>query len=112
MNRKFYLIDREDGNKKRRITMQLIIDHFVGDGTGPVRWNRGNVDLDRFREEMDEIGFDFVIEIGPARTSSRLISLEKRLKTARKKLKALRDSRPDGRCHYAGATATGLGRPA
>ena len=37
MNRRFYLIDRENDNKKIRITMKDIVDHFVGDGTGRVR---------------------------------------------------------------------------
>ena len=61
-SRRFYLIDRENGNQKKRITMQAIVDHFIGDGDGVVRWNKNNVDLDRFRFEMDEIGYDFVIE--------------------------------------------------
>lgn len=60
--RKFYLIDRENANEKRRIMLREIADHFNGDGSGPVRWNRNNVDLERFRFEMEEIGYDFVIE--------------------------------------------------
>jgi hypothetical protein len=60
--RKFYLIDRENGNEKRRITLQFIVNHFIGDGYNVVNWNKSNVDFDRFRMEMDEIGYDFVIE--------------------------------------------------
>ena len=59
---KFFLIDRENGNEKHRITMKEIVNHFNGDGTGPVKWNRDNVDLERFKFEMDEIGYSFVVE--------------------------------------------------
>lgn len=99
MNRKFYLIDRENGNRKIRITMKTIVNHFVGDGTGPVRWHRGNVDLDRFRDDMDEIGYDFVVEVGPASPATvlgRFLSINARLTTAEKKLEALRKNRPRG----------------
>lgn len=99
MNRRFYLIDRENGNAKRRITLQEIANHFNGDGTGPVRWNAKNVDLDRFRDEMDEIGYTFVVERGPSSHGSelsRLRSLEARLLTAEKKLYELRQNRPQG----------------
>lgn len=99
MNRRFYLIDRENGNEKIRITMRNIVAHFVGDGTGPVRWNAKNVDLDRFRDEMDEIGYTFVVERGPSSHGSelaRLRSLEARLRTAGKKLEEFRRNWPQG----------------
>ena len=88
MNRKFYLIDRENGNAKRRITLQEIADHFNGDGSSPVRWSPANVDLDRFRDEMDEIGYTFVIEHapGPQTARDRLKRIEARLATAYAKL--------------------------
>jgi len=60
--RKFFLIDRENGNVKRRITLREIADHFNGDGDGIVRWNKNNIDLDRFADEMAEIGYTFVVE--------------------------------------------------
>lgn len=98
MNRRFYLIDRENGNAKRRITLREIADHFNGDGGGPVRWTPANVDLDRFRDEMDEIGYTFVVEGGPsskpASTTAELRSLERRLRTAEKKFKLLVENRP------------------
>ena len=74
-------------------------NHFVGDGTGEVRWHRGNVDLDRFREEMDAIGYDFVVVYGPAAPVSggdRLKRLAAKLRTARKKLRMLNKERPFG----------------
>ena len=60
--RKFFLIDRENNNEKRRITLKDIVNHFVGDGTSCVRWNKNNIDLERFKNEMDEINYDFIIE--------------------------------------------------
>ena len=98
MNRKFYLIDRENGNAKRRITLQEIADHFNGDGSGPVRWTPLNVDLDRFREEMDEIGYTFVIERTPGTQTARnrLRCIEARLATAYAKLHQLLVNRPQG----------------
>ena len=89
MNRKFYLIDRENGSEKRRITMKFIVDHFNGDGAGPVRWNRNNVDLERFRADMDELGYDFVIERGSK-------SREDKLRRVEAKLALLKASRPNG----------------
>lgn len=68
VRRKFFLIDRENGNEKRQITMKEIVNHFNGDGTGPVIWNKNNVDLDRFKFEMDEIGYDFIIEQNRSKT--------------------------------------------
>lgn len=60
--RKFFLIDRENNNKKIRITIKDIVNHFIGDGTSIVNWNKNNIDLERFKEEMDEINYDFIIE--------------------------------------------------
>lgn len=98
MNRKFYLIDRENGNAKRRITLREIADHFNGDGSGPVRWTPSTVDLDRFRDEMDEIGYTFVIDTNPPTRSARLRykRVEKKLVTAYAKLKVLLETRPQG----------------
>lgn len=60
--RKFFLIDRENNNKKIRITIKDIVNHFVGDGTSCVNWNKNNIDFERFKREMDEIDYDFIIE--------------------------------------------------
>ena len=95
MNRKFYLIDRENGNEKRRITMKFIVDHFNGDGAGPVRWNRNNVDLERFRADMDELGYDFVIERGQKKPQSKADQLRK-LRRVEAKLALLKARRPNG----------------
>lgn len=59
--KKYLLIDRENNCQIVKINMQTIIDHFNGDGSGPVRYHAGNVDLDRFRQEMAEIGYIFLI---------------------------------------------------
>ena len=98
MNRRFYLIDRENGNEKRRITMRDIVDHFVGDGTSCIRWNRNNVDLDRFRDEMDEIGYTFVVDQNAISSSERQRRkrLEARLRTASAKLQKMKEDRPRG----------------
>lgn len=95
MNRKFYLIDRENGNEKRRITLREIADHFNGDGSGEVSWTPANVDLDRFAEEMDEIGYTFIVERGNTSSSERaqLHRLQRILRTAEKKLSRLSDDR-------------------
>lgn len=60
--RKFFLIDRENNNKKIRITIKDIVNHFIGDGTSIVKWNKNNIDLERFKREIDEIDYDFIIE--------------------------------------------------
>lgn len=59
-NRRFFIVDVET-KERQRISMQSIVDHFIGDGTGPVKWNKDNVDLDRFAFEMAEIGYNFEI---------------------------------------------------
>ena len=59
--RNFYLIDRENGNAKRRITWKEIIGYF-NSHNAPFRYCRANIDLDRFAAEMDEIEYTFVIE--------------------------------------------------
>lgn len=58
--RRFYLVDKATG-ARTRITLQEIADHFNGDGDGPVRWNKANVDLERFKFEADECGYRFEI---------------------------------------------------
>lgn len=66
--RKFWLVDLEEGPEKGKvtpITMKQIVDHFVGDGSGCVRWNKNNVDLDRFKDEMLEIDYEFHWEFVP-----------------------------------------------
>lgn len=59
--KKYLLIDRENDCQIVKINMQTIVDHFNGDYSGPVRYHAGNVDFDRFRQEMAEIGYLFVI---------------------------------------------------
>ena len=59
--RKFVLIDLENNFNVVNITMQDIVNHFVGDGTSCINWNKNNVDLARFENEMQEIGYKFVI---------------------------------------------------
>lgn len=59
--RTFYLIDHENNDKRFRITMRDIIAYFTGDGSGPVKWNRNNVDLDRYATECEEINYTFEI---------------------------------------------------
>lgn len=57
-----YLIDRENGNAKKRISRKFLADFLNGDGSGPVTWNRNNIDLDRCKFELDEIGYDLIIK--------------------------------------------------
>ena len=60
--RTFYLIDRENNNEKKRITLQFLADHLNGDGDGPVHWTPKTVDIERCRAELDEIGYTLVVE--------------------------------------------------
>ncbi len=60
MRRTFYLIDAENGNRKKRITRQFIVDHF-NSTEPPFRYNWAKIDLERFRFEMEEIGCQFKI---------------------------------------------------
>lgn len=59
--RKFVLVDLENNLAVKRINMNFIVDHFIGDGSSCVNWNKNNVDLMRFHDEMEEIGYKFVI---------------------------------------------------
>lgn len=58
--KKYILVDLESG-QMRKIAMDEIVRHFVGDGTSCIRWNAKNVDLERFADEMAEIGYKFVV---------------------------------------------------
>lgn len=75
--RQFYLID-EATKKRTRVTLKQIADHFNGDGTGPVRWNKDNVDLERFRFEMSECGYRFEI-----RRNGRVVNMGRRMSGCR-----------------------------
>ena len=59
--RKFILIDMENNLSIVNITMDDIVNHFIGDGTSCVKWHKGNVDFERYAEEMEEIGYKFVV---------------------------------------------------
>lgn len=59
--KKYLLIDRENDCQIVKINMRTIVDHFIGDGTSCVNWHKGNIDFNRFRQEMAEIGYVFVI---------------------------------------------------
>lgn len=60
--RLFYLIDRENNNEKRRITLKELTDHLNGDGSGPVHWTPDKIDIERCVRELDEIGYTLEIK--------------------------------------------------
>lgn len=59
--KKFLLVDLENNCQVRKITMQDIVNHFIGDGDSCIRWNAKNIDLERYADEMADIGYKFVI---------------------------------------------------
>lgn len=60
MRRTFYLIDTENNNKKIRITRKFILDYFNSNNPSfHYYWNI--VDLERFQNEVEEIGYKFKI---------------------------------------------------
>lgn len=61
MRRTFYLIDRENNNKKRRITWKFILNHFNSSDPS-FHYYPKIIDLERFAKEMDEINYTFKIE--------------------------------------------------
>ena len=61
--RRFYLFDTEHPERgKFRITWKDILNHF---NNGSVRFYQKNTDLDRFAQEMEEIGYKFIIASPP-----------------------------------------------
>ena len=87
--RRFYLVDRANG-ARRRNTLQEIADHFNGDGDGPVRWNKNNVDLERFKFEADECGYHFIIPLDDWKTRRAEQYVEAQMELAKKLREAYR----------------------
>lgn len=58
------LEDPSPDNGARRVTLRELADYLNGDGSGPVRWSRNNVDLMRIAAEWEEIGYRLWIKEG------------------------------------------------
>lgn len=64
--RTFWRIDLEDPDQPMiRVTLSQLADELNGDGSGPVKWNKNNVDLFRISREWEEIGYELLIKEGP-----------------------------------------------
>ena len=54
----YYREDLENpGERFVRLTRQDLADYLNGDGSGPVRWTKNNIDIFRVAAEFEEIGF-------------------------------------------------------
>lgn len=60
VNRKFWLIDKDDPTDKRRVHWVDMLAYM--NDTSLSTWTQENFDFVRYAEEMDEIDFKFVIE--------------------------------------------------
>ena len=61
------LEDPDPDKAVRRVTLSELADELNGDGSGPVRWSKNNVDLMRIASEWEEIGYRLWIKEGQRR---------------------------------------------
>jgi hypothetical protein len=65
-HRTYWQRDLEDPDTPvRRVTLRSLADYLNGDCSGPVKWNKNNVDLFRISREWEEIGYELLIKEGP-----------------------------------------------